>query len=326
MTNDSANNLSDAPRVSVLMIAYNKQDYIDDAIAGVVRQRYSMPFELIIMDDCSTDSTGEIAQAWQRRYPHIIRYVRNQHNLGLQGNYLRGFTLCRGTYMAICDADDYWFCHKKLKIMAGYMDAHPECAITFHRVVNYYESTGEKSLSNPRTPSHPDIAQLACSNFITNLSVMYRRELVDLKALPSWIASDRSPDYAMHMIYASKGTIRYFSRPMGVYRRAEGSAWSAGSRLAQLRMSLSVRMRLFEEFGFSSEVQAGLRKASKSILQAMCECPLSASEKTEIENAAQVLGIAMEPSRQREPKATHGRPLLTRIRAAVSKLIPLPRP
>lgn len=127
----------EVPKVSVLMIAYNKEQYIGEAIAGVVHQRCDFPIELIVMDDCSTDRTADIVKGWQARYPEIVNYHRNERNLGLQGNYLAGFKHCQGEYLAICDADDYWFYKKKLAKMVGYMDEHPECAISFHRVVNF---------------------------------------------------------------------------------------------------------------------------------------------------------------------------------------------
>ena len=40
--------------------------------------------------------------------------------------------------MAICDADDYWSCRSKLKRQVDYMEAHPDCALTFHRMINFY--------------------------------------------------------------------------------------------------------------------------------------------------------------------------------------------
>lgn len=125
---------SPSPMVSVVMIAYNKEKYIGRAIKGVVDQVTDFSVELIVMDDCSTDSTPQIIQQYADRYPDIVHHFRNQSNLGLQRNYLEGFKHCRGRYMAICDADDYWCYRHKLSKQVRYMEDHPECALTFHRV------------------------------------------------------------------------------------------------------------------------------------------------------------------------------------------------
>lgn len=285
------------PMVSVVMIAYNKEKYVAEAIRGVVLQRAPFEVELIVMDDCSTDSTAAIVKDWQARYPGVIRYVRNPQNLGLQRNYMAGFALCRGKYMAICDADDYWCSRRKLARQVAYMEAHPDCDITFHRMVNLYEDTGEMSLSNGGSLA-PDttLAHLSRSNYITNSSVMYRRERVNLQALPAWLAETAAPDYAMHMLYAAAGAghIHFFCRPMGVYRKIAGSAWGTASVEERFAKAIDVRRKLMGELAAHPEAVAGLQAA------------IDAMERAK--------GAAPQPKR-----------LLSRIRGAVSKLLPRPR-
>lgn len=79
--------------VSVVMVAYNAERYIGEAIAGVVKQRRSFDVELLVLDDCSTDATADVARRMDEKFPGVIRYVRNERNLGSQGNYLKGFRL-----------------------------------------------------------------------------------------------------------------------------------------------------------------------------------------------------------------------------------------
>lgn len=316
--------MSSLPKVDVVMIAFNKEATIDEAIRGVMKQKGRFDLTLIIMDDCSTDRTGEIALEWAERYPEKIKYFRNAHNLGLQGNYLEGFQHCSGDYLAICDADDYWFSSRKLARQVGYMEANPECAITFHRVVNYYESSGEMSLSNGGQVADTTLADLARGNYITNLSVVYRRRLVDLTALPAWIADDRAPDYAFHMLYASHGPIHYFRRPMGVYRLSSDGNWSMTDRYRRLKMSLDVRLNLIRELADRPEAVVGLKAAAANILSAMQQCADTADRQDFIRRQSADLGIELHPA---IPSVAHRRrPLLSRFRAAVSRLIPRPRP
>ncbi|MCM1348916.1 MAG: glycosyltransferase [Firmicutes bacterium] len=313
------------PLVSVVMIAFNVRPYIDDAIQGVVNQKLDGAVELIVQDDCSTDGTWERILHWQSLYPRLVKPQRNRCNLGLQRNYMEAFSRCRGRYVAVCDSDDYWFHPRKLAIQTTYMEAHPLCAITFHRVVNYYQASGEKSLSNGGTPTHTTIENLSRSNYITNLSVMYRRELVDLQNLPEWIASDRSPDYALHMLYASHGYLHYFSRPMGVYRKAQGSSWSMTDNFNRQKMAMEVRLRLMEQFALMPRVVEGLRAALAAILRSMASEAANDSQRELVSSCARQLDIDLSvPIMLKAPSAVMM--LLKATRRLVSKMVPLPRP
>lgn len=320
------------PMVSVAMIAYNKADVIAEAIRGVVKQRVPFDIELVIVDDASADSTYDVASEWAARYPGVIKLYRNAANKGLQANYIEAFSLCTGKYLAICDADDYWFYSRKLAVQVAYMEAHPDCAITFHRVVNYYEADGSMSLSNGRQLRDCGIAELSRSNFITNLSVVYRKDLVDLTKLPSWLLDDRSPDYAMHMLYARHGAIHYFRRPMGVYRIGASGAWSLTERYKRLEMSLSVREHLIDTFADVPVAVSGLEASVADILLAM----VSAAGDDKAKRS-----YALGKLRERFPdfdEARIGRALqgdavvhkplvkrfLTSVRRQVSRLLPRP--
>lgn len=323
----SGSHSPEKPMVSVVMVAYNAGKYIREAIEGVVRQRRSFSVELLVLDDCSTDNTGEIAMQMDRKYPGVIKYVRNEKNLGSQGNYLKGFRMSRGKYMALCDADDYWHCRTKLARQVNYMESHPECALTFHRVINYYESTGEKTLSNGKQPSEYSAESLSRSNYITNLSVMYRRELVDMNRLPAWIMGHRSPDYAIHMLYAVRGTIHYFARPMGVYRKVSGAIWSTAGAYRQLKMALDMRISMMKEFEKRTEVVNGLRLASKSIINSMLVCAASPEDRKEALEYAEKFDI--DTSGIQTGNATQTQPhrsIASRMVRFVSRFIPRPRP
>lgn len=290
------------PMVSVVMVAYNSARYIDMAIEGVVRQRADFPIQLVITDDASTDDTGQRVAKWKEKYPDIIEYHRNEKNLGVQGNYLEAFKYCKGRYLAMCDADDYWICRTKLAKQVKYMESHPECAICYHRVVNYYEDKGEMSLSNGNRKMEVRNAEdLSKWNVITNMSVMSRMSLLDFSSLPGWLSEVRLLDYAMHMLFAAsrpENTIHYMSRPMGVYRHSSQAIWTMTERNAKLQMAIDVRRHLMQELSDRPEIVRNLQKACDDMERVM-EYPSQVKTR---------------------------RPLLSRIRAAVSRLLPVPKP
>lgn len=290
---------AERPLVSVVMVAYNSAPYIGEAIEGVVRQRCGFGVQLVICDDASTDNTAEVVRSWDRRFPGIIDYHRNEHNLGVQRNYLEALSRCRGKYITMCDADDYWCCRTKLARQVRYMESHPECALTYHRVINYYEATGEMSLSNggglvARTPQ-----ELAAHNTVTNLSVMYRADLVNVRHLPAWLPEVRLVDYALHMLFARHGGIHYMSRPMGVYRHLPTAIWSQAEQSRRLAMALDVRRHLIEELADRPDLTDPLRQACDNM----------------VANA-----------RRPTASTTARKPLLSRLRAAISRLFPVPKP
>lgn len=115
--------MSDQPLVSVLMTAYNRSRYMPEAIHSVLAS--TMPdFELIIVDDASTDDTVAVARSFERSDPRVRVHV-NVSNLGDYANRNRAASLARGRYLKYLDSDDvmYPWC---LAAMTSAMEAHPE--------------------------------------------------------------------------------------------------------------------------------------------------------------------------------------------------------
>ncbi len=98
-----------APLVSVLLTAYNREQFLASAIESVLGQTYE-DFELLIVDDCSTDRTLEIARAYERRDPRV-RVVVNERNLGQFGNRNRAAELAQGSLLKYHDSDDLMYPH-----------------------------------------------------------------------------------------------------------------------------------------------------------------------------------------------------------------------
>lgn len=289
-------------KVSVIMIAYNQEATIGEAIRSVVKQRAPFAFELIVADDASTDSTAAVAEEWQRRYPDIVRVIRREKNLGLQANFLDAWSRVKGEYVAICEGDDHWSSASKLRRQAEWLDAHPDYSLVFHRVWNHYADTKTLSLSNPRQQTDITLEDLARGNVITNLSVMYRA--IPFGELPEWIREIKLFDYAFHSLHLARGKGRFIWRPMAVYRRYSRGIWSGDPQRA-LRLALDVRERLINHFADSrSEAAANYREAAEAIRQKLA----GGDEGESGNNTAQ-------------PKPR----LLSRVRAAVMRLVPVPR-
>jgi glycosyltransferase involved in cell wall biosynthesis len=140
------------PLVSIMMITYNHAPFIAQAIEGVLQQKTSFFFELVIGEDCSTDGTREIVFEYQKKSPDIIRVITSEKNVGMIKNGLRTMKACRGKYMAFCEGDDYWQNLHKLQKQADYLESHPECGLVFSDCDVYYNRSG-KLIKNIRYSS-----------------------------------------------------------------------------------------------------------------------------------------------------------------------------
>ena len=95
-----------APLVSVVMPAYNAARYINEAIESVISQSFG-DWELIIVDDCSSDGTVPAARRYKERDGRISLYS-NDTNLGVSMTRRKGVSISRGEWIAFLDADDVW--------------------------------------------------------------------------------------------------------------------------------------------------------------------------------------------------------------------------
>ena len=95
----------DKPKVSILLITYNQEMYIGEAIRSAVEQNYDN-LQVVVADDCSTDRTSEIVMDFASRYPERVIPVIGDKNLGITGNCNRGLKYCDGKYTAHQGGDD----------------------------------------------------------------------------------------------------------------------------------------------------------------------------------------------------------------------------
>lgn len=117
-------NVKSNPLVSVIMPAYNAEQYIGSAVRSVLEQTYSN-FELVIIEDCSTDSTlQKIEEIRDTR----IKLYRNEQNCGIAASTNKGLDICKGKYVALLDDDDVAM-PERLKIQIDYLEAHKDIDI-----------------------------------------------------------------------------------------------------------------------------------------------------------------------------------------------------
>ena len=127
------------PKISVVMPAYNAENYIREAIDSILAQTFR-DFEFLIIDDGSTDHTVEIIRSYS---DSRIRLYQNERNMGVAATLNRGLDLARGEYIARMDADDISLPERFAK-QAAYMDAHPDVAVCGSNIILFSEGAPER--------------------------------------------------------------------------------------------------------------------------------------------------------------------------------------
>ena len=114
------------PQVSVIMPAYNAEKYIGEAIESILNQTYK-DFELIIVNDASTDSTGSIIKTYAEKDERIV-VLENEQNLNIAGSLNRAISAAKGEFLARMDADDIAL-PERLEIQSKAMQENPKVAV-----------------------------------------------------------------------------------------------------------------------------------------------------------------------------------------------------
>jgi glycosyltransferase involved in cell wall biosynthesis len=211
---------SGTPKVSVCVITYNQEPYIAQCLQSLVDQVTDFEFEVIVGEDCSTDGTRAVVREYAERYPHIIRPIYQEKNIGAGvHNFLTVHGAARGEYIAHVDGDDYAL-PGKLQAQADVLDADPGCNIVFHRMLLLYQ---DGRLEEGPLLNAPDVASLRFDRgdiiqFMAigpHSSKMYRKSHRDYPRPPGFDVTD----YFANVEQVGDGYARFTGHEnLGVYR------------------------------------------------------------------------------------------------------------
>ena len=206
------------PIVSVVMISYNHEKYIKEAILNILNQECSFSYELVISDDCSKDNTvAEIEHIIEtNKNGNAIRLIKQNPNLGMMQNF--GFALkeAKGKYIAICEGDDYWTNPKKLQQQYDILESNDSCVLSFHNatIVNEFDQSSKpfNTYSKEFYSSDEQFDQW----LIPTASSFFRNVLPE--TLPPFLQKGTHGDLALFLLLGEHGTFHYTNEIMSVYR------------------------------------------------------------------------------------------------------------
>lgn len=231
------------PLVSVSVPTYQHAKYISDCLNGIIYQRTSFAFEVIIGEDGSTDGTREICERYAILYQDKIRLFNRDRKLSqfftddgsvTRFNGLWNRMSARGKYIAICEGDDYWIDVDKLQKQVSFLESHPEYTLCFHNAKVVFEN---KDTENNHKSRYGDLFSIVeyrdysgievYENWlIPTASVVFRREILDTEIYQNAVKCGkfRYGDILIFLSCAHYGKIRGFADVMSVYRRLDTGA------------------------------------------------------------------------------------------------------
>lgn len=234
-TSDS-DKLCKNPLVSVLIMTYNQEKLIQQAIDSALAQKTDFEYEILVGDDCSTDRTGEICAEYQRRYPDKIRFITADRNVNkLGGNGMRLRHHARGQFLAPLEGDDYWTDTAKLQKQVEVFRKHPEVTLCLsgretqyvNGVVEFYHNAHFDELLSESQDE--DGTLFGGDDYFTYplggpIGVaMYRKADINDDELCMFYYRT---SYTYYFLLLRKGKGYLLKKPMTMYRENPNGVWS----------------------------------------------------------------------------------------------------
>lgn len=207
--------------VSIIMPSYNTGRFIKETIESVLAQTYTN-WELIIVDDCSTDNTDEIVGHYLT--DERIRYIKNETNSGAALSRNRALREAKGKWIAFLDSDDLWE-PDKLEKQIAFMENNG-----YHFSYTNYVEIDEESIPNGNRVTGPKrITKHGMYNYcwMGCLTVMYDSEKVGLIQIAD---IKKNNDYAMWLKVCKKANCYLLDEALAKYRKRSGSISNHGYR------------------------------------------------------------------------------------------------
>lgn len=224
------------PLVTVVLLTYNHGAFVEQSIRSVASQRLDGTTEVLVLDDASTDDTGDIVARLVHELP-TVQHIRRPQNLGMMRNLAVGIAAARAPYVALLEGDDYWTADHKLADQVSFLEANPACTAVGHLTTTCDSDGGLVG----EIPAEVDRRQAGLVDAVVRApfhtsSLMFRKSV--LPELPAWMEPMPMGDWPIAATLAASGPIGYLPEPMSMYRVHAGGVWQGRSRIDRLNSTI----------------------------------------------------------------------------------------
>lgn len=228
-------------KLSICIFAYNLEKFIAQAIESVLCQVMDFEYEIVIGEDCSTDSTREIVANYQNKNPERISVLYNSKNLGMMENVSHTISQCRGEFIALLDGDDYWISNRKLQAQVNFLTANPEYVLCFHdakilKMNGQWDNITCCGADHKKNISFNDVV---CDVHIPTSSIVFKRSSL-AQFPPKWFNDLHATDRPLFLMLLSNGPGFYFNELWSVYRKHPMGYWTRQHYQSQWLIHLQI--------------------------------------------------------------------------------------
>ena len=229
--------VSDVPAVTIVVITYNHERYVDDCMRGVAAQTFQ-DLEVIVVDDASTDGTVGRVRPWLERLSCEVRLIVNDRNLGCLATHNRALGAAQGTFLSFTDGDDYYEPDKVERQHAAFSTLDESVAVVYSgaRVVSDDGEPTGTWFRDGLVPAEGRVFdRLIEGNFIPKPAVMMRRaSVLEVGGYDEALFYD---DYDLWLRLADRHEFRYVPGEVANYRWSPGGLSRSPESAARMHRS-----------------------------------------------------------------------------------------
>jgi glycosyltransferase involved in cell wall biosynthesis len=242
-------------RLTVLIITYNHEDYIEKCIESVLSQQTNFDFNILILDDASTDNTSTIVQKYRKKYPNKIKHIYRKTNVGIVDNVFDGIKKIKSEYYATIEGDDYWCDTHKLQQQVDILETNTDCSFCGHNT-EYKDLVNDQNFSifsqeNYTIKNKYQFPQIFNKKKFVKAhpsSRVYRTSCINFQTLRNkgsvvW-------DSCSYWYFLSKGKMFYIDKVMSVYNYTGMGVFSGKQEAEKKKLSLDNLNMINYEFDY----------------------------------------------------------------------------
>jgi len=242
--------------LSIIVPSYNREKYIAQMFHSIFEQKTEYSFQIIVVDDCSTDRTVKVIQQFQREFPEKIILLESKENQMLYKNVLRAYAMIKSEYFCVIDPDDFWIDSFKIQKALTFLEANEDYTI-------YATATLTQDKHGERKPM--TFGKLQDSDFndylqgkaqLGNTLGSVFRNVIFKNGIPSQMTKlinnsqedSFRGDSFRSIIHLHEGKCHFVPDYDGVYRITKDGLWQASSSIDQVLLTCFFYIDMFHYY------------------------------------------------------------------------------
>jgi glycosyltransferase involved in cell wall biosynthesis len=243
-------------KLTVVILTYNLEEYIEQAVQSVLMQKVDFEYKIRISDDCSTDRTIEVIQKLRDAHPDKIELLLSKKNGGCLKNSNRAFSGITSEYISLLDGDDYWIGEDSLQKKIDFLDAHPEYTMCGAGTTMQYSDGSTKNTLNLKEDKEYNFEEYLKGHVpYVHPSALVLRNCIYKNGIPQiyYDVEDTFENCAVRgdefrfMTHFEKGKLKVFSEVQSCYRIHERGIWQGASDLKRT-LETAISKNFFDKY------------------------------------------------------------------------------